>query len=102
MPSPPPWGERHHQPTTPPDAPPPPRRRGRVLCCGDDMSATERTLGWAARRADGQVIADFEPDITEAKIWEIALGWPRPEEIQWHKAHGGMAFRCELKEVEDV
>lgn len=56
--------------------------------------------GWAVQRADGYVVADFEPGITEAKIWQIALGWPPEDEIAWHKANGTRAFRCELREVE--
>lgn len=55
--------------------------------------------GWAVQKADGTVIADFESDITEAGIWQIALGWPPQSEIDWHKARGARAFRCELREV---
>lgn len=60
---------------------------------------TERAVGWAVRRRDGVVIADFQSDITEDKIWQIALGWPSPEEITWEKSRGGRAFLCELREI---
>lgn len=59
-----------------------------------------RAVGWAVRRADGHVVADFESDINESKIWQIALGWPPPDEIEWHKARGARAFRCELREID--
>lgn len=57
------------------------------------------TNGWAVRRSDGRVVVDCDPKMTELGIWEIALGWPAHEEIEWEKARGGKAFRCRVEEV---
>lgn len=60
---------------------------------------TECVTGWAVKRRDGVVIADFQRDVTEDKIWQIALGWPDAEGIAWEKSKGGRSFRCELREI---
>lgn len=58
-----------------------------------------KKTGWAVRRADGLVVAELGPNVTEDWIWTLALGWPTPEEIKWEKKKGGRAFRCRLVEI---
>lgn len=60
------------------------------------MSAEIIARGWALRRADGSVVADFLPGVTEADIWKIALGWPPPDEIEDQKRKGACAYWVEL------
>lgn len=55
--------------------------------------------GWAVVRTDGVVVVEIGAAVDEAHIWQIALGWPSPDEITWNKRHGARAFRCCLMEV---
>ena len=57
-------------------------------------------LGYAIRRFDGSVYVEIGPDVTEARAWQVALGWPSAAEIEWHKSKGSRAFRCEAREIE--
>ena len=60
--------------------------------------------GWAVQRAKrfgGEVIVDCHPSTNEARIWQVALGWPTEAEIEWEKREGGRAFRCRVMEVGD-
>lgn len=57
--------------------------------------------GWVVKRIDGDLVIGCGPDMTEAKIWETALGWPSPDEIEWHKSSGARAFRVEVREIEE-
>jgi hypothetical protein len=65
---------------------------------------TDKTLttGWAVQLADGSVVVEIGPDVTERRIWTIALGWPTVGEVRWEKQHGGRAFRCEVVEISDA
>lgn len=55
--------------------------------------------GWAVQLRDGEIIVDCRPDITEARIWEIATGWGDAEDIEWNKSRGARAFRVEVREI---
>lgn len=59
------------------------------------------TTGWAVQRADGSIIVEIGDGIAEQHIWQIALGWPTKEEIEWEKQHGTRAFRCRVTECAD-
>jgi hypothetical protein len=63
------------------------------------MASDRWARGWALKRADGHVIVETGEDVTEADIWQIGLGWPHQSEIDWHKARGARAFRCEVREI---
>lgn len=56
-------------------------------------------IGWALKRVDGSVVVELGHDIDEARIWQVGLGWPHAEEIEWNKRRGARAFRCRLTEV---
>lgn len=56
-------------------------------------------LGWAVKRADGDVIVEIGQLVTESSIWQLALGWPSEEEVQDNIRRGGRAFRCKVVEV---
>lgn len=62
--------------------------------------SSEKTTGWAVRRADCRVIVEIGAEVTEKDIWEIALGWPTKEEIADQKRRGGRAFRCRVVEID--
>jgi hypothetical protein len=57
------------------------------------------TTGWAVTLRDGRIIAEFDAKMTEAQIWQIALGWPAPGEVEWEKQNGARAWRCRLEEL---
>ncbi len=67
----------------------------------DDQSRPEQTTGWAVRRADGSVVVEIGADITEHRIWTIALGWPTRGEVRWEKENGGRAFKCQIVEMHE-
>jgi hypothetical protein len=64
------------------------------------MITAAQMIGWAVRRADGTVIVEIGPEVTEHQIWRIALGWPTVGEVKREKAQGGRSFRCKLVEIE--
>ena len=66
-----------------------------------EKSDQPQTTGWAVRRADGSMVVEIGPDVTEHRIWTIALGWPTRGEVKWEKEHGARAFRCKIVEFED-
>lgn len=55
--------------------------------------------GWAVRRADGSVVVEIGPEVTEHRIWTIALGWPTRGEVRREEERGGRAFRCRIVEM---
>lgn len=67
------------------------------------MSNPETTmrcwLGWAVDRPGYPLYVQYGGD--EAQAWQIALGWPPPEEIAEYKADGARAFPIEIREVFD-
>ncbi len=65
------------------------------------IETTDQMTGWAVQRADGRVIAEIGRDITEHRIWTIALGWPTVGEVRREKERGGRAFRCKIIEVKE-
>jgi hypothetical protein len=64
------------------------------------MMTTIDPSGWAVRRADGSIVVEIGPDVTEHRVWTIALGWPTVGEVKWEKQNGGRAFRCKLVEIQ--
>ena len=66
-----------------------------------ERTAPDYPRGWAVRRADGRIVVDCDPKITEASIWRIALGWPDADEIADEKRRGGRAFRVVLLPMDE-
>lgn len=59
----------------------------------------DTTTGWALLRTDGSMVVEVGPNVTEATIWKIGLGWPDAQEIAAHKRKGTRAFRCRIEEI---
>lgn len=55
---------------------------------------------WAVEKPDGAIIAetDFK---TEERAWEVCLGWPSKEDIDYAKRHGYKAYRVTLVPVSE-
>ena len=56
-------------------------------------------VGWAVKHVNGSVTVELGLDVDEGCVWQVALGWPDAEEIEWNKKRGARAFRCHLFEV---
>ncbi len=53
-------------------------------------------IGWAVKRRGGTVVVEIGAEVTEATVWNIALGWPSDDEITAEKAAGGFAYPCRV------
>lgn len=53
---------------------------------------------WAVKAPDDTIIADSSFK-TERRAWEVVLGWPDEEEIEFEKKRGYRAMRVRIEEI---
>lgn len=52
---------------------------------------------WVMIDPDGRVLIDTRDFQSEADVWQIVLGWPHQDEIEYAKQNGWRVFRAEVQ-----